>query len=126
MDSSLDLLRPGDAGYDAATSPWTASAVQKPALVARVRSYEGVVDAVRLASRSGLSVAVQSSGHGAAGVLDDSTLLVDTSDLVSVSVDRAARTAVVGAGTTWGDVAAVTGSLAVARSASVGLNVHRL
>ncbi|HEV7655898.1 MAG TPA: FAD-dependent oxidoreductase [Mycobacteriales bacterium] len=110
MDSSLDLLRPSDPGYGAVTSPWTASAVQRPALVARVRSYEGVVDAVRLAERSGLTVAVQCSGHGAAGELDERTLLVDTSRLVSVSVDRAARTAVVGAGTTWGDVAAVTGS----------------
>ncbi len=47
MDSSLDLLRPGDAGYDEATSPWTASAVQKPALVARVRAGEGGVAAGR-------------------------------------------------------------------------------
>jgi FAD/FMN-containing dehydrogenase len=123
MDSSLELLRPADAGYGAATSPWTASAVQRPAMVARVRAYEGVLDAVRLASRSGLSVAVQSSGHGAAGVLDEKTLLVDTSELVSVRVDRAARTARVGAGTSWGDVAAVTGSSGLAGLAGTAAGV---
>ncbi len=65
------------------------------------RSAEEVAQAVRWAADQELGVAVQASGHGAGAPIGANQVLVDTSALTEMSIDTAARTAQVGAGTTW-------------------------
>lgn len=102
---------PGDAGYDAARSPWNLAVDQRPAAVAVPHSAHEVADVVRAAAAAGLRVAPQSTGHGAAALgesaLDD-VVLVRLSELTGVTVDPDARTARVLGGTLWQDVVAAT------------------
>lgn len=102
------LYRPGSSGYDRATSPRNATARQEPAAAAAVADADDVAQCVRFAAESGTTLAVQATGHGAAGVVGPETLLVDTSGLSSIAVDPAARVARLGAGTVWSDLNAAT------------------
>ncbi|MGA8250078.1 MAG: FAD-binding protein [Mycobacterium sp.] len=97
-----DLLSgPGSAPYEAATSPRTSSAVQRPVMVARPTSAEEVAESMRWAVDRDLRVAAQASGHGAGAPIGEDQLLIDTSALNTVQIDVAARTATAGAGATW-------------------------
>lgn len=97
---------PADPAYDALRLPWNLAVDQRPAAVAVPTSVEEVVDLVRTASRLGLRVAPQSTGHGAGPLhtrLGD-TLLIKLHELVGVTVDPVARTARVVGGTQWAPV----------------------
>ena len=97
-----DLLAwPGSSAYRAGTTPHNSTGAQRPAVVAHPHSAEEVAQAVRWAAGRNLGVAVQASGHGAGAPIGPSQVLVDTSALTDMSIDTAARTARVGAGTTW-------------------------
>lgn len=105
-----DLLSPpGSATYLAATTPYNATVVQRPAMVAHPHDAEDVAHAVRWASARNLGIAVQASGHGAGAPIDSDLLLLDTSGLNAVDVDVHARVARIGAGATWSRVNAVAG-----------------
>ena len=56
---------PGDAGYDAARTPWNFAVDQRPAAVALPRTAAEVATVVRVAAEAGLRVAPQSTGHNA-------------------------------------------------------------
>lgn len=103
------ILLPGDAGFDAARTPWNVAVAQHPFAVALPESAQDVVDVVRAALLSGLRIAPQSTGH-AAGALADAdlahTVLVSLRGLRGVEVDPAARTARVLGGSLWNDVLA--------------------
>ena len=103
------ILIPGDAGYDAASTPWNLAVIQRPAAVAVPRSAEEVQQVVRNAVGRGLRIAPQSTGHGAGPFgerpLDD-VLLVRLHELTGVTIDPEARTARVLGGTLWQDVVA--------------------
>lgn len=98
------LLAPGDATYDdvrrAGPTPWP-----RPAVIVLAASTDDIVQAVRFARAQQLSVAVRSSGQRAGASADDA-VLIDTSRLTAVTVDRDCHTAVVGAGATWAGVLA--------------------
>ncbi|NYJ73718.1 FAD-binding oxidoreductase [Allobranchiibius huperziae] len=114
------LRRPGDDEYDTATQPRNATADQHPVAVVAATSADDVRRAVRAAADAGLGVAVQATGHGAAGTVGDDVLLIDTRRMNGVSVDPSARTARVGAGATWAEVnaeAATHGLLGLAGTA---------
>ncbi len=74
------------------------------------RNVADVRAAVAVARALGLAVVPRATGHGtaAAGSLDG-TLLLRTGELGGVRVDPDARVARVGAGTTWGELAACAG-----------------
>jgi hypothetical protein len=78
---------------------------QRPAGIALPRSAVEVSDLVRSAAADGKRVAAQRTGHNAAplGSLAN-TVLLRTAGLGGVEVDADARTAIVGAGTLWGDI----------------------
>ena len=99
------ILRPDDPGWDAARQAWNVAVDQRPAAVALPRSGSDVVAAVGRARRSGLRVAAQATGHGAAplGPLAD-TLLIKTHRMRGVTVDPTAWTARAEAGALWLDV----------------------
>jgi FAD/FMN-containing dehydrogenase len=102
------LCRPGDDGYAAATSPRNASGSQAPLAVVSVVDSGDIIAAVRWAADAGLRVAVQATGHGAAGTIANDVLLLDTSGLGDVALDSSRAIARVGAGVRSAALSAVT------------------
>ncbi len=99
------LLLPGDDGFDAATTPWNLAVRQPVAAVVEAAHATDVAVVVRHARAAGLTVAAQSTGHGATGDVAG-TVLLRTRALDAVEVDPARRTARDGAGASWGTVQA--------------------
>jgi hypothetical protein len=93
-----------DDGFDDARSGLQTGFRHEPALVAVARSAKDVQDAVAYAAAEGLPVAVQATGHGLQVPLDGG-MLISTRGLTGVTVDAAARTAYVPAGSRWQEVA---------------------
>ena len=101
-----EVLRPGSDGY--AASAATVFATGTPDLVVRPRDAAGVAAAVRHATAAGTAVTVRSGGHSMAGLSTHTDgMVIDLRNLRGVEVlDRARRRVRVGAGATWGAVAA--------------------
>ena len=107
-----------DEGWDVSRRAWHSAIDQQPLAVAHVADVADVEAAVRFAAEHGLALAAQPRGHGATQHLDGA-LLVRTRDLDEISVDAAARTARVGAGVAWQELAeALDGTGLVALSGS--------
>jgi len=101
-----EVLAPGQDGYDEAAA--TVFAIGTPDLVVRPRDPSGVAAALRYAAHRGLPVSVRSGGHSPAGHgTNDGGMVIDLRHLRAVRVlDRDTRLVRVGAGATWGEVAA--------------------
>jgi len=101
-----EVLTPGQDGYDEAAA--TVFAVGTPDLVMRPRDPSEVAAALRYAAHRGLPVSVRSGGHSPAGHgTNDGGMVIDLRHLRAVRVlDRDTRLVRVGAGATWGEVAA--------------------
>jgi hypothetical protein len=97
------VLGPDDPGYVAALAGFNTRAEHRPDVVVRATRPEHVRDAVLIAEREQCRVFALGHGHGYVAP-SRGGVVVDTRGLASVAVDPAARTAVVGAGTTWGEV----------------------
>jgi FAD/FMN-containing dehydrogenase len=107
------VYRRGEEGYEDArrAAVWNARKPdRRPDVIVKARSEEDVVAAVRDARASGLRVAVRSGGHNwfGASVRDDGMLL-DLSELSSVEIDPAARSAAVQPSVRGGELAAALG-----------------
>src|SRR6185436_3032007 len=75
---------------------------KRPALIARCRGVADIVDAVKLAKRLNLEVAVRGGGHNVAGrATVDGGLMIDLVPMKGVHVDPRARTARAQGGVTW-------------------------
>ena len=102
-------LVPGDQDYDAARSLWNGAIDRRPALIACCTSTADVADAVRFARDGGLEIAVRGGGHNYAGhAVCEGGVMIHLGAMNAVRVDPAARRAVCGGGTTWGDIDAAT------------------
>lgn len=89
----------GDGAYDTLVSPWNLAVAVQPAAVLAARTPQDVVEAVRFASRNGLLVTPQATGHGPMSELVSSLLVVTRElDECTVHPDGWAR---VGAGVKW-------------------------
>jgi FAD/FMN-containing dehydrogenase len=101
-----EVLTPGQDGYEEAAA--AAFAVGTPDLIVRPRDASGVAVAVRYAVGAGLPVSVRSGGHSPAGhSTSDGGVVIDLRHLREVRVlDPGTRRVRVGAGATWGAVAA--------------------
>jgi hypothetical protein len=100
-----ELIRPGDVEYDAARRVHNGMIDRYPRLIARCRDVADVMTALAFGRAHGLTVAVRSGGHSAAGLgtVDDG-LVIDLSPMKGITVDPIARTVHVESGCTWGDV----------------------
>lgn len=97
------VVVPGDPDYDTARAGFNLAFEHHPALVVMAESAGDVVAAVRFAVAHDLDIAVQATGHGVVRAADGA-LLLNTSRLTGVTIDPAARTARILAGTKWGQV----------------------
>ncbi|GGS83640.1 FAD-binding oxidoreductase [Streptomyces sp. KD18] len=119
------LLLPGTDGYEEETLGFNRILPQtRPAAVVVADGTADIIAAVRSASRSGLAVAVQATGHGVS-VPADGALLINTRNLTGVRVDPRARTARIEPGAQWSRVIqeAAPFGLAPLNGASPGVGV---
>jgi hypothetical protein len=108
-------LAPGEERWDDARQAWNVAVDQHPAAIVFPRDADDVAAIVRHAASAGLRVTAQGTGHnaGAHGDLSES-ILVKTTQMTSVSIDRDARIARVGAGALWQDVVPQASELGMA------------
>ena len=98
-----ELLRPEDAGYEAARQLWNAMWDRRPGLIARCTGTADVVAAIKFARASDLEIAVRGGGHSVAGHSStDGGLMLDLSPMRGVIVDPEARRAKVQGGAQLG------------------------
>ncbi len=100
-----DLIRPGDAAYDAARRVWNGMFDAHPAAIARAEGAVDVVAVVEYARATGTELAVRGGGHSSAGYSTvDGGIVLDLSRMRGVRVDPRAKVAWAQAGALWGDV----------------------
>ena len=90
---------PGELDYQRIL-PWNVAVPVAPCAAVFATSAADIAATVRYASERGLTVAVQSTGHGALSVGPE-TILVSTADMQGCAVDALNRVARVEAGVTW-------------------------
>jgi FAD/FMN-containing dehydrogenase len=103
------LIRPGDAGYDAARAVWNGMIDRRPAIIARCVSERDVIAAVNFAREQGVPLSVRGGGHHVAGsAVIDNGLVIDLSRMKAIRVEAEARAARAQAGVNWGELDAAT------------------
>jgi len=116
------LLRPDDAGYDAARQVWNGmiDIDRRPALIARCAGVADVIAAVRFARTHHLLVSVRGGGHNIPGnAVCQGGLMIDLASMRSVRVDPVRRTARAEGGATWGDFDRETQALGLATTGGI-------
>jgi FAD/FMN-containing dehydrogenase len=99
------LLQPSDPGYEEARRVHNGLVDKRPALIAQCRGLADIVDAVNLARRLNLEVAVRGGGHNVAGrATIDGGLMIDLALMKGIHVDLKARTARAQGGVTWAEL----------------------
>src|SRR6266850_7491943 len=102
---SGQLLQPSDAGYEDARKVHNGLVNKHPALIARCRGVADVVDAVNLARKLGLEVAIRGGGHNVAGrATVEGGLMIDLMPMKGIHVDPYARTVRAQGGVTWAEL----------------------
>ncbi|HET7754290.1 MAG TPA: FAD-binding oxidoreductase [Anaeromyxobacteraceae bacterium] len=100
-----ELIRPADAGYDAARRLHNAMIDRHPGAIARCAGVGDVLAAVDFARRNRLCVAVRGGGHNVTGnAICDDGLVIDLSRMKGLRIDPAQRTARAEPGLTWGEL----------------------
>jgi FAD/FMN-containing dehydrogenase len=100
-----ELIRPSDAGYDEARTIWNAMIDKYPALIARCKNSDDVVEAVRFARDNHLLLSVRGSGHNVAGMaVSDGGLMIDLSLMKDIQVDPQGGVATAQPGVVFGEM----------------------
>lgn len=101
-----ELVWPEDDSYEAARQ-WRSETVDhRPVLIIRCKTERDVAAGLRFARENNLAIAVRSGGHGLSGqATADGGVLIDLSPMNDVRIDPEERTARVGAGAVWAEVA---------------------
>jgi FAD/FMN-containing dehydrogenase len=116
--SGAEVLRAGDAGYDAARQVWNAMVDRRPALIHRCHDTSDVVAALAFARRNSLEVGVRCGGHSVVGLaVPDGGLMIDLTPMGAVRVDPLRRRARVQGGALLGALDAATQPYGLATTA---------
>jgi FAD/FMN-containing dehydrogenase len=123
---SGEILTPADNGYDEARQIIDASVDRRPTVIVRAANTQDVARTVRLASETGLELAVRSGGHSIAGhSATEGGILLDLAGLAEVTIDPERRVGSAGGGVragTFVEAAFAHGlTVPVGDSANVGL-----
>jgi FAD/FMN-containing dehydrogenase len=72
-----DVLVPEDEAYEDVRALWNGAFDKRPAVIARCRATDDIVEVIRFAHESGLPLAVRGGGHSLAGLssCDDGIML---------------------------------------------------
>ncbi len=117
LDASLrgELIRAGDAGYEAARRLWNPAFDRHPALIARCSGAADVVQAVDFARAHDLLTAVRGGGHSLSGQSGcDGGLVIDLSAMKGIRVDPQRLRAEAEAGVLLGEFDAETQAFGLA------------
>jgi FAD/FMN-containing dehydrogenase len=99
------LLQPADAGYDEARKVHNGLIDKHPALIARCRGVADVIDAIDLAHKTNLEVAVRGGGHNVGGrATVEGGLMIDLMPMKGIHVDPHVRTVRAQGGVTWAEL----------------------
>ncbi|GIH08042.1 FAD-linked oxidase [Rhizocola hellebori] len=125
----MNLILPGEPGYDLHRKPLSPSVDPRPAMVVEAFNAGDVQSAVLAARRLELPFAVQATGHGT-HVPADGAMLLKTTAMAHVLVDPDRRVARVGPGARWADVLAAAAPFGLAplsgSSPTVGVTGYTL
>jgi FAD/FMN-containing dehydrogenase len=103
--TTIEVLSPGDPGYDDTRRVWNGAIDRRPALIVRARNAEDVSWAVRHSREHSLEIAVRGGGHSAAGhSVTEGGVMIDLSPMKRVEVDPATRTVRVDPGVLLGEL----------------------
>ena len=99
------LLTPADAGYEDARQVHNGLIDKRPALIVRCSGVADVVDAIKVAQKLGLEVAVRGGGHNVAGrATIDGGVMIDLAPMKGIHVDPRSLTVRAQGGVTWGEL----------------------
>jgi FAD/FMN-containing dehydrogenase len=120
------VIHPGSPEYTEARTDWDGLYRSYPAAIVFARTTEDVVNAITWARQNDVAPRARSGRHSLEGWSNVSGgIVIDVSELKSVRIDPAARTAAVGAGLTQGEAVTALGAAGFAvptgGEASVGL-----
>ncbi len=92
-------------GYDEARKVWNGTVDRRPALIALCLWESDVQEAVRFAARHRMLLSVRAGGHHIAGnAVAEGGLMIDLSNMRTITIDVQKRSARVGAGALLGDL----------------------
>src|SRR5439155_3191203 len=98
------VIRPGDAEYDAARTLWNGMIDKRPGAIVRCAGAADVKAGIALAREHQLALAVRGGGHNVAGKSScDGGVVIDLSPMKDIHVDPRARRARAQPGLLWGD-----------------------
>jgi FAD/FMN-containing dehydrogenase len=98
------LIQPTDPAYEEARKLHNGLIDKRPALIARCAGLADILDAVRLARKLGLEIAVRGGGHNVAGLASvNGGLMIDLSGMKGIHVDAKARKAKAQGGVNWAE-----------------------
>ena len=119
-EHDLQILCPGDVGYDDARRIHNGLIDKRPSIIARCRTTTDVVAAVARARKEGLEISVRGGGHNVAGkAVTDGGLMIDLSPMKDIVIDAATRTARAQPGLTWGEFNMATAEHGLATTGGV-------
>ncbi|MBD2059568.1 FAD-binding oxidoreductase [Oculatella sp. FACHB-28] len=101
-----ELILPGNPAYEAERKVWNGTYDCYPAAIVRCADAEDVRTAVNFAREQVMTLSVRSGGHSAAGHgTNNGGLVIDLSNLKTMTIDPIRHTARLEPGLTWGEVA---------------------
>jgi FAD/FMN-containing dehydrogenase len=96
----LDVFTPDDPGYDSVRMSWNTVFSHRPLAVVVPVSASGVLETVRFARANGISIAIQSTGHGPTREAHDA-ILINMARMTDVVLDVDRATVRIGGGAKW-------------------------
>ena len=98
------IVLPDDPNYNKVREIWNAMIDRRPAIIVQCAATDDVLHAISYARENGLELSIRGGGHNIAGsALCDNGVLIDLSNMKTVSVDAQNRRASVEPGATLGD-----------------------
>ncbi|MDH3574302.1 MAG: FAD-binding oxidoreductase [Desulfobacteraceae bacterium] len=98
------IVLPDDPNYNKVREIWNAMIDRRPAVIVQCAEADDVLHAISYARKNGLEISIRGGGHNIAGsALCDNGVVIDFSNMTTVSVDAQKRRAYVEPGATLGD-----------------------